>query len=90
MLANFLQLLNFLFSNIDFVLVLLHLDLGLLENFSLVVGYIVKFLAHLIDLLSLSVIDIALSCNLLLSTLDVSLGVLVFLGELLVSLSALG
>ena len=76
-----------LLSEIDVVLVLLHLKLALLQHLSLLRSHVLKFLAHILDMLSLSMVDVRLPGNLFLSVLNFCLSLLVLGGELLVVLT---
>ncbi len=85
-----LQFLDFLFADVDLVLILLHLQARLLIDLALVVRHVVQLLPELLDVLGLRVVDVGLSGDLLLGRLDVSLGVLVLLSPLLVAFAAFG
>ena len=89
MLIGFLQADNFLLSHVNLVLILLHLVLALLEHFLLVVGNVVKLFTHLLNLLSLGMVDVRLTSNLLLTGLDICGCIFVLLGQLLVVFAAL-
>ena len=76
-------------SEVDFVLILLNLVLRLLEHLFLVIGDVVEFLTHLLDLLGLSVVDVALASDLLLTSLDVGGGIFVLFGQFLIVFTTL-
>jgi len=86
----FSQFLYLSLSHVNFILISLHLGLTLLEHFSLIISNIVKLLAHLRNLLGLSVVDVRLSSYLLLARLDVCLGILILRSEHLIVFTGFG
>ena len=64
--VGLLQAHDLLFAQVDLILVLLDLVLGLLIHLLLIIGPVLLLLAHLLDLLSLGVVDVALAGDLFL------------------------
>ena len=64
-------------TNVDLVLVLSDLDLGLLMDLFLCLGHTVQLHAHVLNLLCLSVVDVGLPSEILVALLDLFLSCLI-------------
>ena len=81
---------NLLFALINLRLFFLQRDLGLLMDLLLLGCNTIKLLAHVLDLLDLSVVNVCLSGNLLVLLLDLLSGFFVLLGHFPLCLLCLG
>ena len=77
-------------ADVNLVLVLRILNLGSLMELFLASGHTVKLHAHVLDLLSLSMIDVGLSRDIAVALLDLGLSVLKLLSDVALGLLRLG